>query len=166
MTSQTSISNTSQHYLQPTCSRTLPPTKVKWREGASLPHSLFPLSGGGCYTQATLPKVLHVHVCYLLESTTRCLLKAEAYVLLLKVTVHLPKMLIQLVSKILRGIATFPIMVTAEVYMYVTVNLKNVIPGMLLPQYDRAVFFQYETLQIFLLYFLFQCHLWIKSMHY
>lgn len=37
--------------------------------------------------------------------------------LLLKVTVNLPKMFIQLVSKILRGIATFPTMVTAEVYM-------------------------------------------------
>ena len=42
-------------------------------------------------------------------------------------------MLIQLVSKILRGISTFPTMVTAEVYMYATVNLKNVIPGTLLP---------------------------------
>lgn len=44
--------------------------------------------------------------------------------LLLNVTVYLPKMLIQFVSKILRGIATFPTLVTTEVYMYVTVNLK------------------------------------------
>ena len=53
--------------------------------------------------------------------------------LLFKVTVNLPKMLIQLVSIIVSGIAIFPILLTAEVYMYVTVNLENVIPGMLLP---------------------------------
>ena len=97
MTLQTSISHTSWHYLQPTCSRTLPPTKEKRKEGALLPLSVFPLSEGGCYTQASLPKVLHVHVYYLLEPITRCLLKAEAlYILLLKVTINLPKMLVQL----------------------------------------------------------------------
>ena len=53
--------------------------------------------------------------------------------LLFKIILNLPKMLIQLVRIIIRGIATFPSMVTAEVYMYVTVNLKNVIPGTLLP---------------------------------
>ena len=54
-----------------------------------------------------MPEVLHVHVYYLLEPITRCLLKAETYMLLFKVIVNLPKMLIQLVRIIVRRIATF-----------------------------------------------------------